>query len=143
MAVMPEIYGRLRELFRERLHGDVPAADTDLLESGFLDSLRFVALLAHIESEFGISIPLAELELERVGTLAALAELVGELRESRDGPQDDRRPSQRGGGDGVDLAVVGDVHGSDAPREPHHPRGGEVRDGGDPQCAQSAASSYI
>lgn len=83
---MREIYGRLREMFRERLHVDVPAADTDLLESGLLDSLRFVALLAHVESEFGVAIPLAELELDRVSTLAAIAEVVHGLTVSLDAP---------------------------------------------------------
>lgn len=77
---MPEIHGRLREVFREHLHVDVPAAETDLLESGILDSLQFVTLLAHVEREFGVVIPLADLRLEQVSTLDALAGLVRELR---------------------------------------------------------------
>jgi len=81
-----EIYGRLHEMFRDRLHVDVPAADTDLLEGGLLDSLRFVALLTHVESEFGISIPLADLELDRVSTLGAIAEVVHELTVSLGAP---------------------------------------------------------
>jgi acyl carrier protein len=76
---MAEIYGRLREMFREQLHVDVPAAETDLLESGILDSLQFVTLLAHVEREFGVAIPLADLSLEQVSTLDALADLVREL----------------------------------------------------------------
>lgn len=76
---MPEIYGRLCEMFREQLHVDVPAAETDLLESGILDSLQFVTLLAHVEREFGVAIPLADLSLEQVSTLDALADLVREL----------------------------------------------------------------
>lgn len=85
MSVMREISSRLHAMFRERLHVDVLAADADLLESGFLDSLQFVALLAHVEREFGVCIPLAELELDRVSTLAALAELVHDLTENVDG----------------------------------------------------------
>jgi acyl carrier protein len=83
---MPEIYSRLHGLFLDRLHVDVPAAETDLLESGSLDSLQFVGLLAHVESEFGVCIPLADLELDRVSTLTALARLVRELMKSVDGP---------------------------------------------------------
>src|SRR5438034_6378642 len=37
--------GRLARLFTDRLHTEVPAADTDLFETGILDSLRFVELL--------------------------------------------------------------------------------------------------
>lgn len=85
MRVMREIASRLRAMFRERLHVDVPETDADLLEAGVLDSLQFAALLAQIEREFGVEIPLAELELDRVSTLAAIAELVHDLREPVDG----------------------------------------------------------
>lgn len=86
---MREIASRLGTMVRERLHLDVPAADAELLESGILDSLQFVALLAHVEREFGVAIPLADLELDRVGTLAAIAALVHELRDPLDGAAGD------------------------------------------------------
>jgi acyl carrier protein len=83
-SIVRDIQSRLRELFRERLHLEVPTADTDLLESGLLDSLQFVALLAHVEREFGVALPLVDLELERVSTLAAIGELVHGLSRSAD-----------------------------------------------------------
>jgi len=36
-------------LFAESFHIEVPSSDTDLLESGLLDSFQFVELLAQLE----------------------------------------------------------------------------------------------
>ena len=70
---------RLEAIFAERLHMPAPSPDAELLESGLLDSLQFVDLLAAIERAFHVSIPLAELDFDRLTTLAALARLVNEL----------------------------------------------------------------
>ncbi len=70
---------RLQALFAKHLHVDVPSVDTDLLETGILDSLQFVSLLALVEREFHVAIPLADLDLDRVKTLTTLADLVEEL----------------------------------------------------------------
>lgn len=74
-----DIDARLRALFEEQLHVGVPPADAELLESGLLDSLQFVALLAHIELTFGVAIPLEQLDLDRVRTRRAIVDLVAEL----------------------------------------------------------------
>ena len=69
---------RLRALFRDVLGIEAPEPTTDLVDGGYLDSLALVELLAGIESEFGIEIPLDELELDHVRTLERLADLVGD-----------------------------------------------------------------
>jgi acyl carrier protein len=71
---------RLQAIFAERLQMDAPSADTELLESGLLNSLQFVDFLTAIERAFHISIPLADLDFDRLTTLAGLAQLVNELR---------------------------------------------------------------
>src|SRR5207302_10275743 len=68
---------RLGALFLQHFHVEVPSPDTDLLETGMLDSLQLVDLLLLIEEEFGQRISLQAIELDDLRTLARLAELVG------------------------------------------------------------------
>jgi acyl carrier protein len=72
--VDPEI---LRALLLEELHVEVPSVDTDLLESGALDSVQLVDLLLIVEQRFGLGVPLESIEPGRLRSLASLAELVG------------------------------------------------------------------
>jgi acyl carrier protein len=72
---------RLRTLFLRHLHLEVPSADTDLLETGLLDSLQLVDLLLLIEEEFGRRISLEAIELDDLRSLARLAKLVSTLAE--------------------------------------------------------------
>lgn len=69
--------GRLEALFLECFHVEVPSPDTDLLETGVLDSLQFVELLVQLERRFGFRIKLEDLELDDLRTLARIARLVG------------------------------------------------------------------
>ena len=67
---------RLGALFAESFQIEVPSADTDLLESGILDSLQFVELLAQLERQFGFRIKLEDIDLDDLRTLARIARLV-------------------------------------------------------------------
>jgi acyl carrier protein len=69
---------RLHGLFLERFHIDVPAPDTDLLETGMLDSLQLVELLLQIEQVFGLRIAIEAIELDELRSLARLARVVGD-----------------------------------------------------------------
>mgnify|MGYP000722281695 CR=1 FL=1 len=69
---------RLRRVFTATLAVEAPTPTADLIDGGLLDSLALVELLAAIETEFGIEIPLDELDLDRIRTLESLTELVGE-----------------------------------------------------------------
>lgn len=85
-----EIQGRLIELFRDKLELDVPSAETDLMETGVMDSLTFVDLLFHIEIEFGITISKDKLELEHfrsIASIVAFVEQVGETIATRGGQE--------------------------------------------------------
>jgi len=68
---------RLRALMLEHLHVEVPSADTDLLDSGLLDSLQLVDLLLLIEEHFGRRISIETIDLEDLRTLTRLARLLG------------------------------------------------------------------
>jgi len=67
---------RLGALFTERFHIEVPSADTDLLETGILDSFQFVELLFQLEQHFGLRVSIDDIDLEDLRTLARIARLV-------------------------------------------------------------------
>ena len=67
---------RLGVLFAESFHIEVPSADTDLLESGILDSFQFVELLLQLEQHFGFRIKIEDIDLDDLRTLARIARLV-------------------------------------------------------------------
>ena len=70
------IADRLGALFAESFHIEVPSPDTDLLESGLLDSFQFVELLAHLERQFGLRIRIDDIELDDLRTLERIARMV-------------------------------------------------------------------
>jgi acyl carrier protein len=93
MAGQIGIQGRLIELFRDKLELDVPSAETDLMETGVMDSLTFVELLYHLEIEFGITISNEKLELENfrsINSIVEFVEQVGELIATQGGQESAR-----------------------------------------------------
>ncbi|HLX79242.1 MAG TPA: acyl carrier protein [Burkholderiales bacterium] len=77
MSDQNAVIERLRVLFFERFHVEVPSPDTDLLETGMLDSLQLVELLLEIEQEFGLRISIDAIELDDLRSLARLARVLG------------------------------------------------------------------
>jgi acyl carrier protein len=73
---VPSLHDRISAIFLEKLHITVPSADTDLLQTGILDSLQLVDLLLNLEKEFGIRISLDSLDLESFRSITRIAELV-------------------------------------------------------------------
>jgi len=63
-------------LFAERLHVEVPSVETDLIETGLVDSLAFVEFLAQLEKQFRIEVSLDELEIDNFRTIARIADFV-------------------------------------------------------------------
>ena len=70
------IIERLGAVFTESFHIEVPSADTDLLETGILDSFQFVELLLQLEQNFNLRIKIDDIDLEDLRTLARIARLV-------------------------------------------------------------------
>jgi acyl carrier protein len=79
---------RVHFLIREVLSVDVPGDDTDLFDSGLVDSLALVSVIAEIEEEFGITIELEELDVERFRSVNRIAELVAETAPERNTDSD-------------------------------------------------------
>jgi acyl carrier protein len=66
----------ISDIFEQQLHLRVPSADTDLFESGSLDSLSCVELLLQVEVEYGIRIPLQDLELSQFRSIGRIAGFI-------------------------------------------------------------------
>ena len=67
---------RISNIFVQQLHIEPPSPDADLLENGTIDSLTLVDLLAHLEQEFSISIPLKDVDLSHFRSIAGIAEFI-------------------------------------------------------------------
>lgn len=75
-----EIVERLGSLFVEQFHIEVPSPDTDLLESGVLDSFQFVELLAQLEQHFGLRLRIDDVEIDDLRTLTRIARMLAAPR---------------------------------------------------------------
>lgn len=61
------------------LPGEAPEnvrLDDNLLDSGVLDSMAIMQLVAHLEKQYGITIPTEDIDPEHFATVNALADLV-------------------------------------------------------------------
>lgn len=73
---LASLHERIVAVFSNALHVDVPSFDTDLFETGILDSLAFVEILLHLEREFGVTTSVADLEVENFSSIARIAAFV-------------------------------------------------------------------
>ena len=64
---------RIATWFVESLHLEIPSPETDLLETGVLDSLGFVELVLHLEKEFGVKITLEQVEIDNFRSVERIA----------------------------------------------------------------------
>ncbi len=71
-----DLVAQVALLFRDRLEIDVPSPDTDLLDTGRLDSVGVVELLLELEREFGVRVEMEDLELGHFRTLSSIAAFV-------------------------------------------------------------------
>ncbi len=77
-----ETVGRVIGILEAKLGVDISSADVDLLDSGTLDSLGLIEVMAELESAFGVEIPLHSLEFDDLRTAVSLARLVSVRDES-------------------------------------------------------------
>ena len=67
---------QVTSLFAEKLNLDVASVETDLIETGMLDSLALVELLAELEESFDVSISTDDMELENFRSITSIAMFV-------------------------------------------------------------------
>ena len=70
------LHDRIGNIFIRHLHIQPPTPDTDLFEKGTIDSLTLVDLLAHLEQEFSIRIPLNDLDLSHFRSIARIGDFI-------------------------------------------------------------------
>lgn len=59
------IIERLNALFTDAFHVSVPSAQTDLLDTGILDSFQMVELIFQLEQHFGLRVDIERIDLDR------------------------------------------------------------------------------
>ena len=67
---------QVSSLFAKKLNLDVASVETDLIETGLLDSLALVELLAELEESFDVSISTDDMELENFRSITSIAMFV-------------------------------------------------------------------
>jgi len=67
---------RVAAIFSGALHLDVPSCDTDLFDTGVLDSLAFVELLLQLEREFGVTTSVDDLDVATFRSISTIADFV-------------------------------------------------------------------
>ncbi len=77
----PDLEATLLHLFDRRLGLEVPSADANLLDSGILDSLVLVRLLAAIEERLGVRVGLERLEMSDFRSVSTIAGWLAEQAE--------------------------------------------------------------
>lgn len=76
MSADAQLQERIIALIRETLLVEVPTPETDLIDSGLIDSLALVSLITEIEHDFGIQLPLDEFDLDRFRSAQQIAAFV-------------------------------------------------------------------
>jgi methoxymalonate biosynthesis acyl carrier protein len=71
---------QISALFIEKLNVQVPSVETDLIETGLVDSLMFVQFLAELEESFDVRVSLEDLEIEHFRTITRIASFVAAKR---------------------------------------------------------------
>jgi methoxymalonate biosynthesis acyl carrier protein len=80
MTDTKNLESQLIRLFAEKLNVEVPSVETDLIDTGLVDSLAFVEFLAQLEAGFGIHVSLEDLEIDRFRTISSIARFIATKR---------------------------------------------------------------
>ncbi len=79
-----ELCNRVSELLSVKVHITVPSIETDLMETGLLDSLTLVELMTNLEEEFNIRISFDEIDLDNFRSVASIADYVNQRSEAKE-----------------------------------------------------------
>lgn len=82
MTAVNVVHETVVTIFRDKLEFEVPGAEIDLLETGMMDSVKFVELIFYLEKEFGISISMDTLEIDQFRTISNIVQFVAESKKA-------------------------------------------------------------
>ncbi len=75
MSEIDDVIQQITEIF-DLLNIEVPSADTNLFETGLVDSLTFVELLVHVEETMGVTVTLEQLEPKNFQSIRHIAAFI-------------------------------------------------------------------
>ena len=78
-----ELEKRVVAILTKELGLDVPSVQTDLMQSGAIDSMALVELLLHLEATFAIRIELEKVDLNELKSAASIAAFVAKAVANR------------------------------------------------------------
>lgn len=73
---------RIQRIFKEELFVDPESPDSDLVQTGVLDSLTVVRLLVILEERFGLTVAMDDLDLADFRSIGSIAQWVARQRPS-------------------------------------------------------------
>ena len=76
MLIEADLKQQIRAIFSTQLSIELPDYDADLLDTGLIDSLTMVDLLAHLEANYGFTVVMDELDIEYFRDLKSIAQYV-------------------------------------------------------------------
>ena len=76
MAADTSTVDRVRLLIEDVLSIEVPDDDNDMIDSGLLDSLALVSLIAGIEQEFQLELPLEDLDVDQFRSVEHIVQML-------------------------------------------------------------------
>lgn len=80
MSNEQKIVSRIQRIFREELFVEPESPDSDLVQSGVLDSLTVVRLLVTLEEQFGLTVAMDDLDLADFRSIGSIAQWVTRQR---------------------------------------------------------------
>jgi len=83
MLTDADLTQQIRSIFSIQLSIEIPDEDTDLLDTGLIDSLTMVDLLAHLETSYGFAVVMEDLDVEYFRNMKSIAQYVQRSSESR------------------------------------------------------------
>ncbi len=76
MTEIEKVQSEITMLMERKVHVKVPSPTTNLMETGLLDSMGLVDLIAGIEEQFGIQVPMEEISIDQFQSVARMADFV-------------------------------------------------------------------
>ena len=76
MASNEQYILEIQRIFAEKLFIGAPSVDTDLLDTGVIDSVTIVQLVLELETSFGVTLPFEDLVIDDFRSIQCMAKLI-------------------------------------------------------------------
>jgi D-alanine--poly(phosphoribitol) ligase subunit 2 len=76
------VTSEINAVLRDHLNVIVDSPDTDLLETGLIDSIGLVELILQLEERFGVNLPMDTIEIDDFRSINKIADLIARLSAS-------------------------------------------------------------